>query len=281
MSKIKKAIFPVAGFGTRFLPATKSIPKEMMPIVDTPLIEYAVREAIKAGVTEIIFITSPFKKAIEAHFSSNTALQELLRNSGRSDVILKVFPKEFENITFKYVMQHSQNGLGHAVLQAKDCIKDDEFFLVLLADDLILSAPNVCEQLVGAHSVTGGCILALNKVSHEETKKYGVISYKEDKDIRNQYLPLNSIVEKPQSNPPSNIAITGRYLLNGSIFNYLENIKPGALGELQLTDAINLSMQNENFFGIEYDGLKFDCGSKEGFIKANLHIAKEQKIFYE
>jgi UTP--glucose-1-phosphate uridylyltransferase len=167
------------------------------------------------------------------------------------------------------------------VLQAKDCIKDDEFFLVLLADDLILSAPNVCEQLVSAHSVTGGCILALNKVSDEETKKYGVISYKEDTDIRNQYLPLNSIVEKPQSNPPSNIAITGRYLLNGSIFNYLENIKPGALGELQLTDAINLSMQNENFFGIEYDGLKFDCGSKEGFIKANLHIAKEQKIFYE
>jgi UTP--glucose-1-phosphate uridylyltransferase len=281
MSKIKKAIFPVAGFGTRFLPATKSIPKEMMPIVDTPLIEYAVREAIKAGVTEIIFIISPFKKAIEAHFSSNAALQDLLRNSGKSDVILKVFPKEFENITFKYVMQHSQNGLGHAVLQAKDCIKDDEFFLVLLADDLILSSPNVCEQLVSAHSVTGGCILALNKVSDEETKKYGVISYKEDTDIRNQYLPLNSIVEKPQSNPPSNIAITGRYLLNGSIFNYLENIKPGALGELQLTDAINLSMQNENFFGIEYDGLKFDCGSKEGFIKANLHIAKEQKIFYE
>jgi UTP--glucose-1-phosphate uridylyltransferase len=281
MSKIKKAIFPVAGFGTRFLPATKSIPKEMMPIVDTPLIEYAVREAIKAGVTEIIFIISPFKKAIEAHFSSNAALQDLLRNSGKSDVILKVFPKEFENITFKYVMQHSQNGLGHAVLQAKDCIKDDEFFLVLLADDLILSSPNVCEQLVSAHSVTGGCILALNKVSDEETKKYGVISYKEDADIRNQYLPLNSIVEKPQSNPPSDIAITGRYLLNGSIFNYLENIKPGALGELQLTDAINLSMQNENFFGIEYDGLKFDCGSKEGFIKANLHIAKEQKIFYE
>jgi UTP--glucose-1-phosphate uridylyltransferase len=281
MSKIKKAIFPVAGFGTRFLPATKSIPKEMMPIVDTPLIEYAVREAIKAGVTEIIFITSPFKKAIEAHFSSNTALQELLINSGKSDVILKAFPKEFENITFKYVMQHSQNGLGHAVLQAKDCITDDEFFLVLLADDLILSSPNVCEQLVSAHSATGGCVLALNKVSHEETKKYGVISYKEDTDIGNQYLPLKSIVEKPQSNPPSDIAITGRYLLNGSIFNYLENIKPGALGELQLTDAINLSMQNENFFGIEYEGLKFDCGSKEGFIKANLHIAKEQKIFYE
>ena len=281
MSKIKKAIFPVAGFGTRFLPATKSIPKEMMPIVDTPLIEYAVREAIKAGITEIIFITSPLKKAIEAHFSSNTGLEELLRNSGKSDVILKVFPKEFENITFKYVMQHSQNGLGHAVLQAKDCIKDDEFFLVLLADDLILSSPNVCEQLVSAHSVTRGCVLALNKVSHEETKKYGVISFKEVTDIGNQYLPLKSIVEKPQSNPPSDIAITGRYLLHGSIFNYLENIKPGALGELQLTDAINLSMQNENFFGIEYEGLKFDCGSKEGFIRANLHIAKEQKIFYE
>jgi len=281
MSKIKKAIFPVAGFGTRFLPATKSIPKEMMPIVDTPLIEYAVREAIKAGVTEIIFITSPFKKAIEAHFSSNTALQELLTNSGKSDVILKVFPKEFENITFKYVIQHAQSGLGHAVLQAKDSIEDDEFFLILLADDLILNSPNVCQQLVNAHNQTGGSILALNEVSDEETKKYGVISFKDHADAGRSFLQLESIVEKPQSNPPSNVAVTGRYLLNGNIFNYLENIKEGAQGEVQLTDAINLSMQNENFYGIQYEGIKFDCGSKEGFIKANLHVAREQKIVYE
>ena len=281
MSKIKKAILPVAGFGTRFLPATKSIPKEMMPILDTPLVEYAVREAITAGVSEIIFITSPTKKAIEAHFSTNTGLEELLRNSNKSHFLPKVFPKEFENISFKYVMQYTQSGLGHAVLQAKDSIEDDEFFLILLADDLILNSPNVCEQLVIAHDETGGSILALNEVSDEETKKYGVISFKDIADPGSRFLPLESIVEKPQSNPPSNVAVTGRYLLNGNIFNYLENIKEGAQGELQLTDAINLSMQNENFYGIQYEGIKFDCGSKEGFIKANLHIAREQKIIYE
>ena len=281
MSKIKKAILPVAGFGTRFLPATKSIPKEMMPILDTPLVEYAVREAITAGVTEIIFITSPAKKAIEAHFSANTKLEELLKNSNKSHFLPKVFPKEFENISFKYVMQHSQSGLGHAVLQGKDSIADDEFFLVLLADDLILNSPNVCEQLVNAHNETGCSILALNEVSDEETKKYGVISFKDNLDAGSHFSQLRSIVEKPQSNPPSNVAVTGRYLLNGNIFNYLENIKAGAQGELQLTDAINLSMQNENFYGIQYEGIKFDCGSKEGFIKANLHIAREQKILYE
>ena len=281
MSKIKKAILPVAGFGTRFLPATKSIPKEMMPILDTPLVEYAVREAITAGVSEIIFITSPTKKAIEAHFSTNTGLEELLRNSNKSHFLPKVFPKEFENITFKYVMQYTQSGLGHAVLQAKDFIVDDEFFLILLADDLILNSPNVCEQLVIAHNKTGGSILALNEVSDEETKKYGVISFKDHADVGRSFLQLESIIEKPQSNPPSNVAVTGRYLLNGNIFNYLENIKAGAQGELQLTDAINLSMQSENFYGIQYKGIKFDCGSKEGFIKANLHIAREQKIIYE
>ena len=281
MSKIKKAILPVAGLGTRFLPATKSIPKEMMPILDTPLVEYAVREAITAGVTEIIFITSPTKKAIEAHFSANKGLEELLRNSNKRHFLPTVFPKEFENITFQYVMQYTQSGLGHAVLQAKDSIEDDEFFLILLADDLILNSPNVCEQLVIAHNETGGSILALNEVSDEETKKYGVISFKDIADPGSRFLPLESIVEKPQSNPPSNVAVTGRYLLNGNIFNYLENIKEGAQGELQLTDAINLSMQNENFYGIQYEGMKFDCGSKEGFIKANLHIAREQKIIYE
>jgi UTP--glucose-1-phosphate uridylyltransferase len=281
LSKIKKAILPVAGFGTRFLPATKSIPKEMMPIVDTPLVEYAVREAITAGVTEIIFITSPTKKAIEAHFSANTGLEELLINSNKSQFLPKVFPKEFENITFQYVMQYTQSGLGHAVLQAKDSIEDDEFFLILLADDLILNSPNVCQQLVNAHNQTGGSILALNEVSDEETKKYGVISFKDIADPGSRFLQLESIVEKPQSNPPSNFAVTGRYLLNGNIFNYLENIKEGAQGELQLTDAINLSMQNENFYGIQYEGIKFDCGSKEGFIKANLHVAREQKIVYE
>jgi UTP--glucose-1-phosphate uridylyltransferase len=178
-------------------------------------------------------------------------------------------------------MQYTQSGLGHAVLQAKDSIEDDEFFLILLADDLILNSPNVCQQLVNAHNQTGGSILALNEVSDEETKKYGVISFKDIADPGSRFLQLESIVEKPQSNPPSNVAVTGRYLLNGNIFNYLENIKEGAQGELQLTDAINLSMQNENFYGIQYEGIKFDCGSKEGFIKANLHVAREQKIVYE
>jgi len=185
MTKIKKAIFPVAGFGTRFLPATKSIPKEMLPIIDTPLIEYAVREAITAGVTDIIFVTSPAKKAIESHFSSNMELKKLLEDAGKHSFLEKAFPKEFEEVTFHYVMQYFQNGLGHAVLQAKDLIDEDEFFYVLLADDLILNSPNVCEQLLSAHQISGGSVLALNKVSNEDTKKYGVVSFKDDTDKDN------------------------------------------------------------------------------------------------
>jgi len=281
MTKIKKAIFPVAGFGTRFLPATKSIPKEMLPIIDTPLIEYAVREAITAGVTEIIFVTSPAKKAIESHFSHNMELRTLLENAGKHSSLEKVFPREFEEVAFNYVMQFSQNGLGHAVLQAKDLIKEDEFFFVLLADDLILNSPNVCEQLLSAHQISGGSVLALNKVSHEDTKKYGVVSFKDDTDKDNSLRALKSIVEKPQSNPPSNYGMPGRYLLEGTIFNYLESTKEGAQGEIQLADAINASMQDKDYFGLEYQGDKFDCGSKEGFIRANLHIAKAQNIIYE
>ena len=281
MKHITKAVLPVAGFGTRFLPATKSIPKEMMPIVDTPLVEYAVREAIEAGVKEIIFITSPTKKAIEAHFSKNQELENLLKKSNKESFISKAFPKEFDEITFHYVFQNEQLGLGHAVLQANHLIDQDEFFLILLADDLLINEPNVCKQLVEAHHKTSSSILALNKVSIEETKKYGVISFKDNAVDFNNCKPLNAIVEKPQTNPPSNIAVTGRYLLKGSIFNYLKNIKEGAQGELQLTDAINLAMQDNNFFGIEYEGIKFDCGSKEGFIRANLHIAKTQNIIYE
>ncbi|MEK9650249.1 MAG: UTP--glucose-1-phosphate uridylyltransferase [Gammaproteobacteria bacterium] len=281
MHKIKKAILPVAGFGTRFLPATKSIPKEMMPIIDTPLVEYAVREAIQAGVSEIIFITSPTKKAIEAHFNSNDALKALLMEAGKHNMIEKVFPKEFQDITFHYVDQIIQRGLGHAVLQAKHLIDEDEFFFVLLADDLILNSPNVCEQLANAHLETGCSILALNKVSAEETKKYGVISFKNNLDVAKNVKPLKSIIEKPQSNPPSQVAVTGRYLLKGNIFSYLENIEEGIHGELQLTDALNFAMQNQEYFGIEYEGIKFDCGSKEGFIKANLHVARMQNLIYE
>jgi UTP--glucose-1-phosphate uridylyltransferase len=146
---------------------------------------------------------------------------------------------------------------------------------------LLINEPNVCKQLVEAHHKTSSSILALNKVSTEETKKYGVISFKDKASDISNCKPLSAIVEKPQTNPPSNIAVTGRYLLKGSIFNYLKNIKEGAQGELQLTDAINLAMQDNNFFGIEYEGIKFDCGSKEGFIRANLHVAKTQKINYE
>ena len=281
MKHITKAVLPVAGLGTRFLPATKSIPKEMMPIVDTPLVEYAVREAIEAGVKEIIFITSPAKKAIEAHFSKNQELENLLKKSNKESCISKAFPKEFDEITFHYAYQYEQLGLGHAVLQANHLIDQDEFFLILLADDLIINEPNVSKQLVKANQKTGSSILALNKVSIEETKKYGVISFKDNAVDFNNCKPLNAIVEKPQTNPPSNIAVTGRYLLKGSIFNYLKDIKEGAQGELQLTDAINLAMQDINFFGIEYEGIKFDCGSKEGFIRANLHVAKTQNIIYE
>ena len=271
---IKKAVLPVAGLGTRFLPATKAIPKEMLPIVDTPLVEFAVREAIEAGIEEIIFVTSHTKRSIEDHFGRNLELESKLLSSNKESYLDKVNLNAYEGIKFSFVRQRDQRGLGDAISQVSHLILPDEYFAILLADDLFDGNPGVTSQLVDAFKLHGKSIIAVNEVSEEETKKYGVISGELSGNLSN----IEEIVEKPQSNPPSNLAVTGRYLLSGEIMGELKTLEPGFGNEIQLTDAIAKMLQKGEMLGLKYDALKFDCGSKEGFVQANIHFAKKQHI---
>ena len=271
---IKKAVLPVAGLGTRFLPATKAIPKEMLPIVDTPLVEFAVREAIEAGIEEIIFVTSHTKRSIEDHFGRNLELESKLLSSNKESYLDKVNLNAYEGIKFSFVRQRDQKGLGDAISQVSHLILPDEYFAILLADDLFDGNPGVTSQLVDAFKLHGKSIIAVNEVSEEETKKYGVISGELSGNLSN----IEEIVEKPQSNPPSNLAVTGRYLLSGEIMEELKTVEPGFGNEIQLTDAIAKMLQKGEMLGLKYDALKFDCGSKEGFVQANIHFAKKQNI---
>ena len=271
---IKKAVLPVAGLGTRFLPATKAIPKEMLPIVDTPLVEFAVREAIEAGIEEIIFVTSHTKRSIEDHFDRNLELESKLSSSNKESYLDKVNLNKYEGIKFSFVRQRDQRGLGDAISQVSHLIRPDEYFVILLADDLFDGNPGVTSQLVDAFKLHGKSIIAVNEVSEEETKKYGVISG----ELSGNLASVEEIVEKPQSNPPSNLAVTGRYLLSGEIMEELKTLEPGFGNEIQLTDAIAKMLQKDEMLGLKYDALKFDCGSKEGFVQANIHFAKKQHI---
>ena len=271
---IKKAVLPVAGLGTRFLPATKAIPKEMLPIVDTPLVEFAVIEAIEAGIEEIIFVTSHTKRSIEDHFDRNLELESKLSSSNKESYLDKVNLNEYEGIEFSFVRQIDQRGLGDAISQVSHLILPDEYFAILLADDLFDGNPGVTSQLVDAFELHGKSIIAVNEVSEEETKKYGVISG----ELSGNLISIKEIVEKPQSNPPSNLAVTGRYLLSGEIMEELKTLEPGFGNEIQLTDAIAKMLQKDEMLGLKYDALKFDCGSKEGFVQAIIHFAKKQHI---
>jgi UTP--glucose-1-phosphate uridylyltransferase len=274
MKKITKAVFPVAGLGTRFLPATKAIPKEMLPIIDKPLIEYAVEEAVMAGIEEIIFITSHTKRSIEDHFDRNLELEEKLMKSGKKDTIKKINRNIFQDVTFTYVRQKSQKGLGHAILQAKHLIKD-ESFAILLADDLIINNPSATQQLINVALETNSSVIGLNKVPKEYISRYGVISSADVSSEGEKLFLLDGIIEKPHSNPPSDMAVFGRYVLSHHIFNYLEIIDPGVGGEIQLTDAIKLMLKQHEVNGYLYDGVKFDCGSKEGYVQAIAHLASD------
>ena len=272
--RVKKAVFPVAGLGTRFLPATKAIPKEMLPIIDKPLIEYAVEEAVMAGIEEIIFITSHTKRSIEDHFDTNIELEEKLLQSGKKDEIKKINRDIFKDVTFTYVRQKSQKGLGHAILQAKHLIKD-EFFAILLADDLIINNLSATQQLINVALETNSSVIGLNKVLKEHISRYGVISSADASSKEEKLFLLDGISEKPHSNPPSDMAVFGRYVLSHHIFNYLEIIDPGVGGEIQLTDAIKLMLKEHKVNGYLYDGVKFDCGSKEGYVQAIAHLASD------
>jgi UTP--glucose-1-phosphate uridylyltransferase len=273
MHKITKAVFPVAGLGTRFLPATKAIPKEMLPIIDKPLIEYAVEEAVNAGITEIIFITSHAKRAIEDHFDQNFELEEKLLNAGKNDYLEKINRDIFKDIKFTYVRQKTQNGLGDAVLHAEHLIQE-EAFAIILADDLIINDPSCISQLILSHEENQCSVIGVNEVPENETDKYGVISIHESYSQNNSFV-LKDIVEKPKKNAPSNLAVVGRYLLSNKIFKYLKNLEPSVGGEVQLTDAIKLMLNDEKVVGYLYEGTKFDCGSRQGYVNAIKYLATE------
>ena len=273
MRPVRKAILPVAGLGTRFLPATKATPKEMLPIIDKPLIQYAVEEAIDIGVTEIIFITSHSKGSIEKHFKKNQQLESSLKEKGKNSSIDLIHPKKFEDIKFSYINQSEQKGLGHAISLAEDVInEEDDAVAILLPDDLFISSSKSCLQtLSNLYEETNSSVIAINKVAKEELSSYGVIDAVMTSE---RVYELNGIVEKPNpEEAPSDLAVCGRYILTKSIFKSLNNIKRGAGGEYQLTDAIKELIDTERVTGSLYEGKKFDCGSKKGFVEATIAMA--------
>jgi len=268
MTRIRKAVFPVAGLGSRFLPATKAQPKEMLPIVDKPLIQYAVEEAVAAGITEMIFITGRNKRAIEDHFDKAYELESELEVAGKQallDVVRSVIPKHINCI---YIRQSEPLGLGHAVLCARPVV-GDEPFAVLLADDFMDPAAGkkpVLAQMTDLYGYERCSILAVQDVPRAHTRQYGIVSascYRPDLEL------VSSIVEKPQPDvAPSTLAVVGRYVLSGAIFGYLENLGTGAGGEIQLTDGIAALMVSERVLAYRYAGQRYDCGSKLGYLKA-------------
>ncbi|MGL6045507.1 MAG: UTP--glucose-1-phosphate uridylyltransferase GalU [Vogesella sp.] len=267
MQKIRKAVFPVAGMGTRFLPATKASPKEMLPVVDKPLIQYAVEEAVAAGITELIFITGRNKRSIEDHFDKAYELETELENRNKKkllELVQEILPS---NVSCIYIRQAEALGLGHAVLCAKPVV-GDEPFAVILADDLIAGEPGAMEQMVRLFDDTHSSVLGVETVAPEETGSYGIVEVQ--KNVRG-HQEVASIVEKPHPDvAPSNLAVVGRYILTARIFEKLINTVPGAGGEIQLTDGIAALMKDEPVLALPFQGTRYDCGSKLGYLKATV-----------
>jgi len=266
MKKIKKAIIPAAGMGTRFLPATKAMPKEMLPIVDKPTIQYIVEEAIASGIEDIIIVTGKTKRAIEDHFDSNFELEESLRKSGKTDLLKKVQESEVE---IHYIRQHDPKGLGHAVWCARKFI-GDEPFAVLLGDDIVQAETPGLKQLIDQYDETGSSIVGVQKVADNETDRYGIVNPSERIGRRYQ---VKEFVEKPkQGTAPSNLAIMGRYVLTPEIFTHLGKHEIGAGGEIQLTDAIQALNESEKVYAYDFDGKRYDVGEKLGFVKTTVEL---------
>lgn len=267
MKKITKAVFPVAGLGTRFLPATKASPKEMLPVVDKPLIQYAVEEAVAAGITELIFVTGRNKRSIEDHFDKAYELETELENKNKHkllDMVQGIIPR---SVTCVYTRQPEALGLGHAVLCAQPVV-GDEPFAVILADDLIDGEPGAMEQMVKVFDETHCSVLGVETVAPADTGSYGIV---EVRDAPNGRLKVSSIVEKPRpEEAPSNLAVVGRYILTPRIFDRLVNTKPGAGGEIQLTDGIAALLREEDILALPFCGTRYDCGSKLGYLKATV-----------
>jgi UTP--glucose-1-phosphate uridylyltransferase len=270
-TRVRKAVFPVAGMGTRFLPATKAIPKEMLPVVDKPLIQYAVEEAVAAGIDHFIFVTGKAKTAIEDHFDFASEVENKLKESGKNGQISLVngwVPKPGQ---IAYTRQPAPKGLGHAVWCARDLV-GDEPFAVLLADDFILAETPCLRQMVDAQAKVGGSIVAAMEVPREQTGRYGVL------DVAAQNGPLVSVrgvVEKPKpADAPSTLCIVGRYILHPDVFGYLENQATGAGNEIQLTDSFKPLIESGSpFHGLRFEGTRYDCGEKVGWLEANIAVA--------
>ncbi len=267
---VQKAIFPVAGLGTRFLPATKAQPKEMLPVVDKPLIQYAVEEAYAAGVREMIFVTGRHKRPIEDHFDMTYELEMALQQSGKDElleVVRSVKPDDMECI---YVRQAQALGLGHAVLCGKRLIGNQPF-AVLLADDLMVGEPPVLAQMVEQYNEWRASIIAVQEVPAEHTRRYGIV---DGNAVNERIVDITRIVEKPApENAPSRLGVAGRYILTPGVFHEIESQPRGVGGEIQLTDGIASLLRREKVFAYRYQGKRYDCGSKEGFLEANVELA--------
>ena len=269
--RVTKAVFPVAGMGTRFLPATKANPKEMLPIVDKPLIQYAAEEAIAAGIKELIFVTSSSKRAIEDQFDKNYELESELTKRDKQELLKLVRDVVPEGVSSVYVRQPEALGLGHAVLCAKPVVGNDPF-AVILADDLIAGSGKSClGQMVDLFEEYQCSVLGVEEVNKEDTASYGIVS---PVRIQERLSEVKGIVEKPRpAEAPSNLAVVGRYILTPRIFELLEKTERGAGGEIQLTDAIAALLASQRIFAYEFDGVRYDCGSKLGYLKASVEYA--------
>jgi len=271
--KIRKAIVPAAGLGTRFLPATKAVPKELLPIVDIPAIQYIVKEAAESGITDIIIVTGRGKSSIIDHFDLHPDLERKLREQGKGDLADSL--KEASSMArVVSVRQQEPKGLGHAVLCAKELI-GDEPFAVLLGDDIVDSAKPCAKQMIDVFDEHEKSVVALMRVANDEFSQFGICG---GKSLSNRVYELDKMIEKPTlEEAPSNLAIIGRYILNPSIFKYLEETKPGKQGEIQLTDAMERMMVAEGFLGYEFTGKRFDAGDKFGFLQANIAFGLKRR----
>ena len=268
--KVRAAVFPVAGRGTRFLPATKASPKEMLPIVDKPLIQYAVEEAVAAGATKLVFVTGASKRAIEDHFDTDAELEKALIESGKDELLASIRGIVPEGVSCVYIRQGEPLGLGHAVLCARPAVGDEPFF-VHLADDLIAGEPGCLAQMAAEYAEHGGSVVAVETVPRENTSSYGIVAV--DSNERDR---ITQIVEKPApEEAPSNSAVVGRYLLAPEIFDKLENTGRGAGGEIQLTDGIADLLSESAVYAYSFEGVRYDCGSKLGYLQATVAYGLE------
>lgn len=270
MKKVRKAVIPAAGWGTRFLPATKAMPKEMLPVVDTPTIQYIVEEAVKAGIEDICIITSSHKKAIEDHFDRSLELEYTLEKGGKTDMLRQV--KEIANMTnVVAIRQKEALGLGHAISCAKSFV-GDEPFAVLLGDDVVYHPDKPCiGQLIDVYNQTGKSVLGVQTVAREDIHKYGCV---DGEQVGDRLYQVNGMVEKPKTEEaPTNVAVLGRYVITPEIFDHLANTKPGAGGEIQLTDALKTLAKEQGMYAYDFEGRRYDVGDKLGYLEATVEFA--------